>query len=157
VASMASTVEGASGEAAGGGNSVRFVLAGLPLSMNDIYEIIYSQRRVRLKAEALRWKMEAKRRMPGFTIAPDSFIRVDKVFHYPFYHANGRLRKVDAANWIKLLNDAVAERIGVDDSRMKSGSYDSVDSPVERVEVRLTEVPVTSGDGTLRVTRGGGR
>ena len=84
--------------------------------------------------------------MPRFVVAPDSLVRVDLSFHYPFCYKNGRFKKVDTANLLKLTYDAISEKIGVDDSRFKSGGFESFDSEKQWVEVTLTEVTSAKTD-----------
>jgi Holliday junction resolvase RusA-like endonuclease len=125
-------------------NRIRFVLPSLPMSINSLYQIIYGQRKVELKPECRTWKTKAKAYVPTFKIADSSTIRLDVTFSFPWHHKNGKLRKFDSQNLLKLLIDAVSEKIGIDDSRIKSGSWSSVDSPDERVEVVLTEMEENS-------------
>lgn len=120
---------------------VRFVLPSLPMSINSLYQIIYSQRRVELKPECRTWKTKAKEYVPRFAIDDDSTLRLDVEFAYPWHHKNGKLRKFDSQNLLKLLIDAVSEKIGIDDSRIKGGSWQSRDSETESVTVTLTEIP----------------
>lgn len=120
-------------------NRVTFTLPMLPLSVNSLYNVIFSQRRVELKPECRQFKTKAKVYIPAFKVDDDSLIRLDAVFHYRFHHKNGRLRKFDSPNLLKLLIDTVSEKIGIDDSRVKAGSWRSLDGN-ERVEVTLTEI-----------------
>lgn len=119
---------------------VQFVLPSLPMSINSLYQIIYSQRKVELKPECRTWKTKAKQYVPKFSVDDESVIRLDVAFSYPWRHKNGRLRKFDSQNLLKLLIDAVSEKIGIDDSRIKAGSWQSLDSETEKVVVTLTEV-----------------
>lgn len=121
-------------------NSIRFTLPSLPPSVNSLYQIIYSQRRVELKPECRRWKTEAKEYIPRFVVAEDSFIKVAFVFHYPFYHRNNRLRMFDTPNLLQLLFNAIKEKTGIDDSRMKDFTVRSVNAENERVDVMMIEV-----------------
>ena len=122
-------------------NQIQFSIPLLPLSVNSLYQVIFSQRRVELKPEARRFKTQAKVYVPRFTVQDDSFLRLEAAFHYPHFHKNGKLRRFDSQNLLKLLIDAISEKIGVDDSRLKAGSWASIDSPNESVTVTLVEVP----------------
>jgi len=142
---------GGEGEVGGSGgsaaavavNEVRFTIPLAFPSVNSLHQIIYSQRKVELKPEVRRWKNDAKSHVPRFVLQSQlSFIRADVVFHYPFYYANGKLREFDTHNAVKPLLDLIAEKLGFNDKRVKSGSWDSVDSTDEKVEVVLREVVV---------------
>lgn len=124
----------------GGGQEHRFTIPSLPPSVNALYQIIYSQRRVELRPECSRWKSDAKGYMPRFQPADKTLVAVDATFHYRFHYANGKPRIFDAPNLLKLLIDAIAERYGFNDCLVRYGSWTSVDSESEKVEVVLREV-----------------
>lgn len=120
--------------------SYNFVIPCLPPSANALHQIIYSQRKVVLKPEVMKWRSDAKLFVPRMELQPESLIEVATVFHYRHHHANGKLRRFDTHNMLKVLLDVIAEKVGFDDCRIKSGSWASVNSPDEKVEVRLREV-----------------
>jgi len=121
-------------------NEVRFTLPSLPITVNSLYQIIYSQRRVELKPECYRWKSESKKHVPRFKIAEGSSVRVDLVFYYPFHYRNGKPRVFDVANLLKLTIDTIAEKCGFNDFLVRGGSWGAVDSRDEKVDVTLREV-----------------
>lgn len=121
-------------------NTIKFQLPRLPPSINSLYNVIYSQRRIELKPEARHWKSGMKQYVPRFVIAESSLLRIDFVFHYPFLYQNGRLRIFDSPNLIKLAIDCICEKLAIQDARVKSGSWESVDEEREFVEVVLSEV-----------------
>ena len=125
---------------ANGGGEYRFTIPCLPPSVNALHNIIYSQRKVELKPEILRWRTEIARYMPRVALSEGSLVRVDLVFHYPYLYQNGRLRRFDCHNMVKVLLDVIAWKAGFDDSRVKDGSWRSVDSEEEKVEVTLREL-----------------
>lgn len=116
------------------------VIPFLPPSVNSLYNVIYSQRRVEKKPEVRAFCYRAKEYLRQFPVADDSLVRMDLVFAYPFNCKNGKLRRRDSQNMMKIISDLVAEKGGWDDSRIKSGSWESVDSENESVTVTLTEV-----------------
>lgn len=118
----------------------RFTIPSLPPSVNSLYQIIYSQRRVELKPDARRWKSDSKQYINGFRPRPGSLVAIDATFYYRFHYANGNPRVFDAANLLKLLIDCVAEKCGFNDLLVRYGSWSSVDEVNERVEVVLKEV-----------------
>src|SRR3990167_9689151 len=100
--------------------STEFVIPSLPPSVNAIYQIIFSQRKVEMKPEVRLWKTQAKECVKK--ISPrddDSFIRIIAEFHYDFFYGNGKLRKFDTPNLLKVLIDAIAEKNVFDDSVVK--------------------------------------
>lgn len=78
--------------------------------------------------------------IPRIELSPDSLIRADVTFHYRHYHRNGKLKRRDTHNGIKVILDLIAEKCGFDDSIIKSGSWASVDDDDEKVIVILTQV-----------------
>lgn len=133
-------------------NSVRFTLPSMPVSVNSLYQIIYSQRRVELKPEARRWKTEAKGRMPQWEHSHNALIQVDAIFEYPRFYKNGKPRIHDVSNLLKLLIDAIAEKYGFDDCFVWAGSWSSRDSKDERVIVTVSEYWLN--DGELEIRKG---
>ena len=126
---------------AAGGQQWKFTIPVATPSVNALNNIIYSQRRVVTKPEVLKWRSDASAFIPRIKLmSKESFIRVDALFCYPFYHRNGTLRVLDTQNMMKALIDTIAWKAGFNDLRVKSGSWDSADDTNERVEVQLTEV-----------------
>lgn len=127
-----------------GNNTVSFVLPSLPTSVNSLYNVIFSQRRVELKPECRLWKSQAKQRIPPFRIQEGSSVEIAAVFYFPFLWKNGKPRVFDASNLLKLLLDAIAEKCGFNDCLIRCGSWQAVDSRDEKVEVKLREVGAIS-------------
>lgn len=125
----------------GNGGEWRFVIPVATPSVNALNNIIYSQRRVVTKPEVLKWRSDASAFIPRIILqSKTSFIRVDTVFYYPFYHRNGNLRMFDSDNMQKALHDTIAWKAGFRDQRIKFGSFSSIDSSEEKVEVTLREL-----------------
>lgn len=113
----------------------------LPPSVNALNNIIWSQRRVVTKPEVLKWRSDASAFIPRLVFTqPDSIIRADIKFYYAFRHRNGKLRVFDTHNLVKCLLDTIAWKAGINDLRIKCGSWDSIDATEEKVEVVLKEV-----------------
>ena len=118
------------------GGVVKFCIPFLPPSVNTIYQIIFSQRRVELKPDVRTFKTRAKEYVPRFN-PEGKLVTADFIFTYNFYYKNGKLKKFDTQNLLKVLCDAIAEKCGFDDSLIKAGSWESVHSDVkEQVEVK---------------------
>jgi Holliday junction resolvase RusA-like endonuclease len=119
----------------------RFVIPFIPPSVNTIYQIIFSQRRVEMKPEVRLWKTKAKEYIPNLTPFEDSHLfSIDVKYYYDWYYKNGRFKKFDTANLLKILIDAIAEKCGFDDSRVKVGSWESYHTTSERVEVVVKQI-----------------
>lgn len=78
--------------------------------------------------------------MPKFVGLGDGWLRMDVRFEYPMFYKNGRVKKRDSSNMLKLLQDAIGERYGLDDKFVMSGSWEAVDSETEKCSVELYEV-----------------
>ncbi len=90
-----------------------------PLSMNAIYQVIFSQRRTQLKPQARFWKTQVKGYIPSLS-AMDSQSKL--CLHLSYYHnwfyKNGALRRFDLSNLTKLTVDAICEKVGCDDAQV---------------------------------------
>lgn len=117
------------------GKTVTFVLPSIPPSMNSLYNVLFAQRRVELKPECRRWKNDAKGYIPHFDLADGSTLRIDCEFSFDFTK-----RRFDSANLLKLVIDAVAEKLGVNDKVVRHGSWYSLQSEREMVTVTLTQI-----------------
>jgi Holliday junction resolvase RusA-like endonuclease len=117
-----------------------FIIPDLPPSVNSLHQVIWSQRKVELKPEVRLWRSQSKPSIPRLRLTTDSLLNVDLTFHYRQHCKNGKLRRLDTHNCVKVILDLIAEKCGFDDSRVKSGSWSSVDDVNERVEVRLREI-----------------
>lgn len=61
------------------------------------------------------------------SIVESKLYAVERVFHCPYNYKNGNFKKQDLTNWIKYSDDIFSAKLGIDDSRIKSGSEDQVD------------------------------
>lgn len=117
------------------GKSITFVLPQIPPSINSLYQILYARRQVELKPEARRWKNDAKAHVPRFELGADATLRIDCEFNFDF-----NKRRFDSANLLKLVIDAIAEKLGVNDRIVRHGSWYSLQSEKEFIQVTLTEI-----------------
>lgn len=124
------------------GESKKFVIPFLPPSMNSIYNVLFGLRRIELKPEVRLFKTKAKVYIPLLSPNSESHLfKLDMVFYYDFFFKNGKLRKVDSQNLMKVLIDAVAEKNGIGDEYFKFGSYESYhDAGSNKVECTLSSV-----------------
>jgi len=122
------------------GGEWSFTIPCLPPSVNSLHSIIYSQRKVVLKPEILKWRSDIALFIPRINVQESSLLCVDVVFHHRYNYANGKLRVFDVHNMVKVLLDVLAWKVGFNDCRIKFGSWSSVDSPNEKVQVTLYEL-----------------
>jgi Holliday junction resolvase RusA-like endonuclease len=121
------------------GGEYRFTIPVLPPSVNALHNIIYTQRKVVLKPEILKWRSDIACFVPRITLGAESLVAADLIFYYPYLYQNGKLRRFDTHNMVKVLLDVISWKAGFDDSRVKNGSWKSIDSVDEKVEVTLKE------------------
>lgn len=121
---------------------LKFTIPSLPPSVNSIYQIIFHQKRVMMKPEVRQWKTNAKMYIPEIKAHEDSYLfKLDAVFTYNFLFKNGKIRKFDTHNLMKVLCDAIAEKCGFADELVKFGSWESYHSQTdERVQVTLSQI-----------------
>ena len=99
-------------------SSVSFRITGLPESMNSIYQIIFAQRRVQLKPDVLRYKVQAKLMMPVWKCSDEWLYGIELRFHSDWYFKNQKIRRIDLSNLEKVICDCVSEKYGFDDARI---------------------------------------
>lgn len=119
--------------------SLIFTLPSLPVSKNRLHKIDFVHRRVYLSDEARRWKSDMQAFIPRFELTAGCYLFLGMEFHYPFFHANGKLRVFDAPNMQELLQDTLSLRWSINDMYIKSWEGHSVDDPKEHVVITITE------------------
>jgi len=93
-----------------------FKIPSLPQSINSMYKINYGHRRIYLSEEGRAFKYEVKMFMPAMKFPKDSKFYLDMEFHGNWLYKNGKNKRADVQNLIKILIDAIFEGIGGDDS-----------------------------------------
>lgn len=121
----------------------KFSIGGIPPSYNRMFQIIYSLKEVRLSPEAHAYKNKIKLSMPPFTVE-ERPLWVEIEYCYNWYYKNGNLKKIDTANCDKLLIDAVAEQLGIDDKFFKKRTVLDIHNPKEQ----YTNVTIGYLEGT---------
>ena len=135
----------------GESGNIKFCIPFLPPSVNSLYQIIFAQRRVEMKPDVRTWKTKCKEYIPDSRIKAllstshdtgydtGHILDIRCIFTYNWYYKNGKLKKFDTQNLLKVLCDAIAEKCGFDDSLIKQGSWKSVHSESqEQVEVEVS-------------------
>jgi Holliday junction resolvase RusA-like endonuclease len=97
---------------------IAFKLPEPPPSVNSLYNVIFSLKKVELKNEVKLWKSKMKLYVPVWRpkVVPDSpwmYFRMD--VHMDLFHKNGKVAKFDVMNMEKACIDMVCEKIGIDD------------------------------------------
>lgn len=109
----------------------------MPPSVNNAYATVHG-RRV-LTREGRRFK-ESVSSMPELIKCRNTlptWIAISIHLWLPLFYKNGKVRRFDASNRIKLLEDAVCEGLGIDDSRVIRLTVQKVDAKVEAVGVHI--------------------
>ncbi len=107
-----------------------------PLSMNSVYQIIFSQRRTQMSPKARVWKMRCKQAIPAMRLVNGAYAMTVE-FHHQWYYQNGKMRRMDLQNCLKVLIDAISEKWGIDDSRIWSLVVRKVDDEKTGMQVRM--------------------
>lgn len=109
---------------------MKFQVEGLPPSFNKAFKINYYLRNIYLSGEARNFKTKVKMSMPPMNFPDNCLFMLVIEYHYNWWYKNGKLKKIDSANFDKLLYDAIAEKLGVDDSRFKKRFVEDFHSEV---------------------------
>jgi hypothetical protein len=98
--------------------SIRFKLSSVPPSVNSLYNVIFSLKKVVLKPEVMLWKSQSKMMVPKWSpkvIGKSGFLYLKLDVYTKLYCKNGQVRKFDVTNMEKATIDMVCEKIGIDD------------------------------------------
>lgn len=90
----------------------------VPPSMNALMEIIWHQRKIKVKPSIRLFRSQFQSYLPSWTPQPDTLYSVDFTFFDDWYWKSGGLKRQDAPNLIKCCLDALCDRYGLDDSRV---------------------------------------
>ena len=124
--------------------SKSFVIPSLPPSKNMLHRIIRSPNQPLIFKRSKQyetWLSEAMPYIPMLTPLKDShYFRVEAEFEYPFFHLNGKHRRLDGHNFLEALCDAIAAKNGFDDSYVKFGSWGAYDAENESINVTISQV-----------------
>ncbi len=124
---------------------VQFTIGMLPVSENNA---IGSSRKGGYKTKQYKeWEEYVLLTTKEKEIVCSEWYECEVVFYFPLYFKNGKVRTKDAHNMIKyaidtVLHNKVVDSKGerIDDSRILGGSWTSVDSEEEKVEISFYAV-----------------
>lgn len=85
--------------------------------------------------EVVRWKSQAKLFIPAGTFTQSDRLKIDMVVNDDWFKPDGRIRKVDAHNFTKVIVDAVSEKMGFDDSQVWNMTVTKNQSSEQSVDV----------------------
>jgi Holliday junction resolvase RusA-like endonuclease len=123
--------------------SISFKIPSVPPSVNSLYNVIFSMKKVEMKPEVRLWKTKSKFYVPAWkpeSLTDTGILRFEATFHYPFYSKDAKMLTRDTHNMMKLLQDTVAEKVGINDKFIKEGSWQSRDSKEEFTLCKLSMV-----------------
>ena len=121
-------------------DSIKFTIPLMPPSMNSLYNVIFSMKRIELKPEIRLWKSQAKQYVPVWKQSdePNSGWLYFKADVYTnIYFKNGKVRKLDLQNLEKCLIDTICEKIGIGDEYIREKSARKIDSEMDKIEVEM--------------------
>lgn len=137
---MSEAREGSEGNVKAGEPETRrisFTIPSLPPSINSLYNVLFSLRKVELKPEARLWKSRAKEYIPKHEIGEQERVSISFLFYANWLSKDGKILKKDVTNREKLVLDAISEKCGWDDSQVWARSVNKVQSEKEMVKVDL--------------------
>ena len=98
--------------------SIRFKLLSVPPSVNSLYNVIFSLKKVELKPEVRLWKSKTKMLIPLWkphVLGKSGFLYFKMDVYTNLYHKNETVKKFDVMNMEKACIDTICEKIGIDD------------------------------------------
>lgn len=120
---------------------IRFKLTSVPPSVNSLYNVIFSLKRVEMKPEVRLWKTRAKMLIPAWkpkNLNETGFLYFKMDLYTQLYAKDGvKVLKFDVQNMLKVCIDAVCEKIGIDDKFITECNVRKIQSDSEYVEVEV--------------------
>ena len=121
--------------------SIRFKLLSVPPSVNSLYNVIFSLKKVELKPEVRLWKSQAKLLIPLWKptqIGKSGFLFFKMDGHTQLYAKDGvKVKKFDVMNMEKACIDTICEKIGIDDKFITDCHTRKIQSDKEFVECEI--------------------
>lgn len=121
---------------------IKIILPFLPVSLNTAY----SWYRVRHKSDKYK---EFERKMADFfnnynetyRIIWNKFLKVTYILKIPLFTKNKKIRKIDVANYEKVLSDTLAHHIeGFEDEKIKILNMEKINSDENITEIIIEEI-----------------
>jgi Holliday junction resolvase RusA-like endonuclease len=124
--------------------SVKWKIPLLPTSMNKLYAINYQKRTVYMTPEARNFKTQCKLFITPYHVSGNDKLSMEIDIHSDWFFKNGNLKKSDLQNMIKILIDAVSERLGFDDSQVWTMTANKIQSTTKCVHITLSKQEATN-------------
>lgn len=99
-------------------DQIEFKIPMVPPSMNSLYNVLFSLRKVELKPEVRLFKSQAKQYVPHLIVNSSDKLQMEVEVNQDWYYKNGKLKKQDIQNMGKCLVDLVSEKLGFEDSQI---------------------------------------
>ena len=122
------------------GYSINFKIPSVPPSVNSLYNVIFSLKKVEKKPEVRLWQSQAKQFIPVWRpiqIPDQPWLYMKIVIHTDLWYKNGSVRKIDMPNMEKALIDTVCEKIGIDDKFVVKKETTKIQSDKDKTEVEI--------------------
>lgn len=103
-----------------------------PPSMNGLYGVNYKMRCVYLTNDARYWKSKAKLFIPAFKCSETHKIKISLKMLNNWFFKNGKQKRVDVQNLIKVVVDAISEKCGFNDCQVWTFSAQKIQSTTEQ-------------------------
>ena len=119
---------------------IKFKLTSVPPSVNSLYNVIFSMKKVEMKPEVRLWKSKAKMQIPLWKpskLGDSGFLYFKMDVYTNLFHKNESVRKFDVMNMEKVCIDAVCEKIGLDDKFIVDCHTRKIQAEKEYVEVEI--------------------
>ena len=104
---------------------VHFTVRGLPPTSNHALLQARGGRRYPSE-EYKKWK-ELVKALPNKKIDESEWYECGRVYYFPLYYKNGKIRKKDHTNLNKYADDELCKKLGIDDSHIKTSHDDKQD------------------------------
>ena len=122
------------------GYSITFKIPSVPPSVNSLYNVIFSLKKVEKKPEVRLWQSQAKEFIPVWRPEklPDTpWLYMKIKVGTNLWYKNGQARKLDMPNMEKALIDTVCEKIGLDDKYVIRKETEKFHSEIDFTEVEI--------------------
>jgi len=128
-------------------SSCSFTIPTLPKSCNAIYQIIWHWHKFELKPEIRLWKNTAMTYIPKFNVKDNDKVDLYVELHNGWYYKNGRMKREDLINLLKILVDAIAKKQDWDDKLIWEFNLHAtkIDSKEEKVVCRVETINCAQG------------
>ena len=126
-----------SGERVLGVDYIKFSLPVSPVSVNSLYNVIFSLKEVQLKPEVRAWKTQVKQFVPPWKTQRIGYLYFNADVYTDTLYKNGKLRRLDLQNMEKALIDAICEKLGIGDEFIFEKKTRKIQAEKDRIEVEM--------------------